>query len=173
MTNEYSFFFSINNVLPNLYNYLFNPFRRIPTFPFVKPKWGVYAVPFLKAYASPAYQTEQIRRSLYEEYYWVYLFFVLIVLMQLVPLLPLGYISMRYSGDFAYSAFILAGLGFGYSIWSGTDSKLRRVLIFFIGSGLAFIGSVTSILLAFTGYFGLFEKVNPQLFNKISKFLSP
>ncbi len=52
--------FSLRNVLPNLYNYLLNPFRKLDTFPFIKPLWGRYSVPILKSTASASYNAEQV-----------------------------------------------------------------------------------------------------------------
>jgi hypothetical protein len=55
----YSATFSLANFLPNINNYLFNPFRTLPIFPYVKPDWGGR---FLLFYfkSPPLYFTEQV-----------------------------------------------------------------------------------------------------------------
>jgi hypothetical protein len=40
--DNYDAVFSVANIPPNLINYLINPFRSIPTFPFIKANWGTF-----------------------------------------------------------------------------------------------------------------------------------
>jgi hypothetical protein len=207
MTKNYKEFFSISNILPNTFNYLLNPFRRVAVFPFIKPEWGKYSVPFLRASASQIYQAEKITglllsspfllftlapfilisRQLWEnldtfKQYWIDLktvfdneifriYFVLLFIgiAQLLPLLPISVISLRYSADFAYSGFILAAFGLGYS-WLSTGRS--RLLITALAVVLSLCSIVASILLAFTGYYAVFEKLNPQLFDAITRFFT-
>ena len=58
--NYPNFITSINNIGPNVYNYFLNPFRTLEVFPFIKPKWGSYSVPFLRMVAGSSYATEQV-----------------------------------------------------------------------------------------------------------------
>lgn len=51
---------SLMNIPQNLFNYLFNPYRRIEVFPFIKPRWGDYSIPFLHYSATDTYHTEQV-----------------------------------------------------------------------------------------------------------------
>jgi hypothetical protein len=54
------FIFSLKNFGPNVYNYFFNTYRPLGVFPFIKPRWGVYSVPFLRMLAGTTYSTEQV-----------------------------------------------------------------------------------------------------------------
>ena len=61
MSESYrGFVTSFNNVGANIYNYGLNPFRVLDTFPFIKPKWGTYSVPFLRIVSGASYTTEQV-----------------------------------------------------------------------------------------------------------------
>jgi len=51
---------SLSNLPMNSYNYLLNPPKRIAVFPFVKPEWGKYAIPFLRFEAPSVYHTEKV-----------------------------------------------------------------------------------------------------------------
>jgi hypothetical protein len=57
---QYQRVFSGLYVIFNLYNYLLNPFRRLPVFPYVKPDWGRHAIWFLRLKAPALYHTEQV-----------------------------------------------------------------------------------------------------------------
>jgi hypothetical protein len=50
---------SIANILPNLHNYLLNPFRTLSVFPYIKPNWGGRYI-FFQINTPPNYYTEQI-----------------------------------------------------------------------------------------------------------------
>ena len=56
----FSFVTSIHNFFPNIYNYFLNPVRILNVFPFIKPVWGKYSIPFLRITAGPFYSTEQV-----------------------------------------------------------------------------------------------------------------
>jgi hypothetical protein len=57
---EYSGIVSLVNAPQNLFNYLFNGFRTISVFPYIKPTWGKYAIPVLRYSAASNYHTEQV-----------------------------------------------------------------------------------------------------------------
>ena len=57
---RYKNMISFSNVPLNSYNYLLNPVKRISVFPFVKPEWGKYAIPFLRLAAPTVYHTEKV-----------------------------------------------------------------------------------------------------------------
>jgi len=59
-TEQYQKVFSPAYLVPNLYNYLFNGFRTLSVFPFVKPTWGAHAIVQLHMTAPKPYHTEQI-----------------------------------------------------------------------------------------------------------------
>jgi hypothetical protein len=211
MMEGYEKFYSSKNILPNAYNYLFNPFRVIQVFPYVKPMWGKYAVPFLRASASNWYTTEKItgiiisspiiltaliplvdisiriwnrfsslqvlRKELRDvigvELHQVYFLLFLTGLLQFLPLLPISFISMRYAADFVYSGLILSAVGI-YYLWERVKQNLLTKSIVAIGvSMLGLYTVVISILLAFTGYYPVFEELNPILFSRLTRFFTP
>jgi hypothetical protein len=51
---------SLRNVPPNLYNYLVNPVRLLPVFPYVKPRWGGTYMSVLRLHAPQNYYSRQI-----------------------------------------------------------------------------------------------------------------
>lgn len=210
MTKGYEGFFSTRNILPNAFNYLLNPFRAIKVFPFLKPEWGKYSVPFLRASTSSWYTSEKItgllisspillaallplivmllrawdqfsslaslrnelRRTISVEFHQIYLVIFIIGIVQFVPLLPISFISMRYSADFAYAGFILAFMGICYG-WA-IASQYRRGKVMLIGSAIALglYSVIVSGLLAMTGYYSAFEKLNPELFEMLTRFFT-
>jgi len=58
--SQYSRVISIDNIIQNLYNYLLTPYRTLNVFPFVKPNWGSYAVPFLRSTAPAHFHAEPV-----------------------------------------------------------------------------------------------------------------
>ncbi|MCK4825265.1 hypothetical protein KA005_56475, partial [bacterium] len=58
--NPYDDLFSWRNILPNLYNYFLNGFRRLNVFPFIKPIWGKSGLPAIRATAGATYRAEQV-----------------------------------------------------------------------------------------------------------------
>ncbi len=56
---NYTAIVSLANLPPNLYNYLANPFRTLPVFPFVKPQIGGHYI-FFYIHAPKLYYTEQV-----------------------------------------------------------------------------------------------------------------
>jgi hypothetical protein len=58
--NPYDDLFSWRNILPNLYNYFLNGFRRLNVFPFIKPIWGKSGLPAFRATAGATYRVEQV-----------------------------------------------------------------------------------------------------------------
>lgn len=57
---DYSAVLMLRNIPQNIYNYLLNPPRLINVFPYIKPTWGDYSIPFLRYSASEHYHTEQV-----------------------------------------------------------------------------------------------------------------
>jgi len=56
----YRHIFSFSNLLPNLYNYSYNPMRWLSVFPYAKAKWGAFfTLPFLRP-GNPLYYSEQV-----------------------------------------------------------------------------------------------------------------
>ena len=58
--SQYSRVISLDNIIQNLYNYLLTPYRTLNVFPFVKPNWGSYTVPFLRATAPAHFHAEPV-----------------------------------------------------------------------------------------------------------------
>ena len=57
--------FSLWNAIPNLYNYLVNPVRRLSIFPYLKPRWGGTYMSVLRLPVPEGYYSEQITGMLW------------------------------------------------------------------------------------------------------------
>ncbi len=58
--DNYSAVLSIANIPPSFFDYFFNPYRTIPTFPYVKPMWGGHYLWPISQLIPERYYTEQI-----------------------------------------------------------------------------------------------------------------
>jgi len=210
LAGNYASSFSTRNILPNLYNYFLNPFRRIETFPFVKALWGSYSVPILRANASQSYHVEQVTgtlisvpfilygvvpllgwgRSIWKQigdsrlgeiqistiipgdWGWLYLVLVVTAGLTLIPILIISYSTMRYLLDMLPMLLILASIGFAYCLQEFGQKRLNRIGFFLSGICLSGYSAIIGVLLGVTGYFANFEYFNPELFDRISRFLA-
>ena len=82
---RYGITLSDSYIVYNLYNYLVNPFRFLPVFPFVKPIWGKYNIGPLNLWASEHYHVEQVAGILTTTpYIWFAVIPILILLRQIL-----------------------------------------------------------------------------------------
>ncbi len=209
IAGDYAPSFSSSNILPNLYNYFVNPFRRLEIFPFVKPPWAKYSIPILRAKAAGSFHAEQITgmlvsvpfvlfgaapllvwgRSIWKQLdvkrlrqvqileiipgSWGWLYFTLLITsaLLLLPLLVLSYSTMRYLLDFFPTLLILGSIGFAFCLQEFGRTRLARIGLILSGISTASYSATIDVLLGVIGYFANFEHFNPELFDRISRFL--
>lgn len=94
-------------------------------------------------------------------------------LLLLAPISLFVSASMRHMADFAPVMILLATVGFwqAYLAWQ-RRVNLRRLVVW-VAFVLASLSISMGILLAMTGFEGRFERLNPELFNQLSHWLTP
>jgi hypothetical protein len=92
----------------------------------------------------------------------------------LIFMVDLGYIfsTMRYLGDIVPSLVLLASLGFWQGYAQLKAHAFWRKIFALAGTGLAIYTAAVGFLLAVTGYDMRFEHLNPDLFEKITRWLA-
>jgi hypothetical protein len=194
LNHIYDQVFSLANMLPNLHNYLLNPFTRLEVFPFIKPDWGGKGM-LLMLPTPPNYYSEQITGLLPGVPFVLFALLPLVWLVRGSPgirphlrrviislagafflafIFNLGYlvVTMRYLADFLPCLLLLAVVGF----WQAHHSLVRRPfwqgVIALLGIYLAFSTLRVGFLLAVTGYQARFENLNPALFDQLTRFFA-
>ena len=202
---------SIANILPNLHNYLINPFRTISVFPYIKPNWGGKYI-FFQINTPPNYYTEQITGLLPSVPYVILALIPVIYifwkgwqftktfgLKQVHPLstnpetkviwwaaalsgatllvfsttLLLIWATMRYMVDVIFLATLTSTLGFFIGlIFLGNHPGWRKLFVILVIL-ITVASIIISLLLAITGYDSRFEKLNPALFEFLTRLLTP
>jgi hypothetical protein len=199
------------NVPQNFYNYFLNPPNSIVSFPYIKPAWGEYSIPYIRYYAGQRYHTEQgvgvllavpmiwisavpvlgmlwkrwhaqegdepggDEKYLSEEndgrlytYYWLLASSIATV----VPLLILNINAERHQLDFLPSFLLCASFAYGYWLSINQRSPNRFVGIALAGWILTIFSVSAGVLFALTGYGGRFQRMNPELNQKLKQFFS-
>jgi hypothetical protein len=194
LNHIYDQVFSLANVLPNLHNYLLNPFTRLEVFPFIKPDWGGKGM-LLMLPTPPNYYSEQITGLLPSVPFVLFALLPLVWLVRGSPgirphlrrviislagafflafIFNLGYlvVTMRYLADFLPCLLLLAGVGFMQAHHSLVRSPFWQGIIALLGIYLALSTLRVGFLLAVTGYQARFENLNPALFDQLTRFFA-
>jgi hypothetical protein len=104
---------------------------------------------------------------------WIsaYILFFVAFIFLFLPLLVLNYASMRYLLDFMPAIVLAAGIAFGACL-SSSQSRMSAFLTLLAGLVTSSCSAITSLLLAITGYYSHFEKLNPSLFDQLVRFFA-
>jgi hypothetical protein len=207
----YEYVLSIANVPPSTFNYLFNPFRTLQVFPYMKATigghylWPIHklipeyyyteaitgiflSTPFVLLAIIPCALfhkkktwlgdprrgddasniTQQDKREL--TFIAVTLYSVSISL--IAPLLFFVDTSMRHLTDVIPILLVLATLGLWIGFYKVQNSKPRRWVFSFLVWGITLYSAVTGFLLSVTGYHARFENLNPELFDRLTRFFT-
>jgi len=89
-----------------------------------------------------------------------------------IPMLAVSFISMRHELDIIPTLFICAVLGYGFGLQRFSSQSIQRRLLLLVSSLAAIWAIIASMLLAVTGYASTFERINPALFDKITRFFT-
>jgi hypothetical protein len=198
---------SLSYFMPNLNNYLLSGVKHIQVFPYVKPVWGTYGIPFLKMFAGNEYHTEKVTGLLISTPFiffaaipvlagiikwwdsldtqnsirsriaipiaetklanW-YLFLTFAVALAWVPILLYQTCATRYLIDVTPGLILLSTIGFWYLLKSSQRRALLGKGALFLGVVLSLYSAIVSILLSITGYYGIMEQLNPELFHRLT-----
>jgi len=204
LLENYDKVFSLSYIPANIFNYLINPLRTLPVFPYVKPIWGtsffapafflteqitglLITTPFIVFALVPGFMLiHQLRRKeggacrepggLKDEkrsFRWLVMLLIGAVLLELVPILVIYTSTMRYLADAVTVLIVLAAIGFwqSYRYFHSKKAYLfRRFLLLAVFFALVTI--VLSLLLGISGHDLRFEKLNPDLFERLTQFLT-
>lgn len=200
---DYDQAFSSKYLLSNLYNYALNPYRTLPVFPFIKPRWGVAlratafyyteqvtgilpSIPYVifslmlialliqrwwrRWYSESSYANHAILSRRESFLQWIVIALTGAILLSLLPTLFFYSPSMRYLADWIPMVIILATLG----IWeiSRSFKGFWSILIWLAIAAAAWLSIRTGILLSISGSELRFEKLNPELFQLLSRWLT-
>lgn len=203
---------NLDNLPANLHNYLLNPVRTLPVFPFVKPRWGgVYFWPFSRLIESPdIHDTEQVTGLLmafpFGLFAWALLPWITgryrglgsapmengrgpftlgaptltwfarsaagAAIAAFLPVVLYLVSSMRYMGDVVPMVSLMSVLGSwtAYRLLRdrGDDTAVLRAILW---ASLA-ASMAMGLLLGVTGYNAGLERLNPELFDTITRILA-
>lgn len=193
--------FSLGNVAPNLYNYLLNPVRTLSVFPYLKPNWGGVGSSVLRIRAPEGYLSWQtsgvlvvapfvvfaLRAALSlrgrqlgaalngdrsSQIRWLTGVLLGIALAAFAVLQVFVAASMRYQSDFMTSLLLAAALG----LWGGLAERARsgRTGALWALTGLILMAwtAAAGLLLGVTGPHSRFENLNPELFDRLTRFFT-
>jgi hypothetical protein len=90
----------------------------------------------------------------------------------IAPLLFFVDTSMRHLTDVIPILLILSTLGMWIGFYKVQNSKPRRWVFSFLVWGITLYSAVTGFLLSVTGYHARFENLNPELFDRLTRFFT-
>jgi hypothetical protein len=199
------------NILPNLHNYLLNPFRTLSVFPYIKPNWGgkyiffpintplyyyseqitglLPSAPYVVLAVIPVifiiwkcwqYKKENGAELLSNQSYfseriliWMSVSLTGAVLMVFSTTLLLLWGTMRYMADMVILATLTSTMGFFIGLTFLKNHNGWRKLFILFALMITVASIIISLLLAITGYDSRFEKLNPLLFEFLTRLLTP
>ena len=103
---------------------------------------------------------------------WLSLCLTSSVILVFIPLLLYAVTTMRYLADVVPMLVLLASIGFWQSCQAMSGRTFQRRLWILIVLGLVMYSSVIGILLGITSYYAPFEKLNPELFLRLSDWFA-
>lgn len=194
--------FSPRYIPVNAFNYLLTPLRRLPVFPFVKPLWGRASIPFIGLNPGSRCFNLQVTGMLVSSpFLWFSLSPAIVVLVRFlgaraksdgparkdrlwtmgaltsasltasVPMLSYCNSSMNYLADLVPLGILCSAM-YAWTWLGRTRSRVGRTAIcVLILSSLA-TTVLLGTLLAVTGYDARFEKLNPLLFDRITRWFA-
>lgn len=192
------------NIPPNLYNYLVNPVRTLPVFPYIKPHWGGTGMSVLRIPVPTGYYSRQVtgllliapfllfaleparflwrrfrargasRRSAPAADRLTWLTIALMAAGAAQFLVVQSYIvsAMRYHGDFTAVWAVVATIGFWEVLAARMEDGRSPRATQLIALALMTWTAVAGMLLGITGQFARFEKVNPELFERLTELFT-
>ncbi len=134
--------FSPANLLINLHNYLLNPYRTLPIFPYIKPNWGGHFIFF--PISSPSnYYSEQVSGLL------VTVPYILLAAIPILYLLRIAWHAIRRSGEENPSIRSVGGDGlFNWTVLclSGAAIMAFGPILLFIAATMRYLGDAVPLL---------------------------